>query len=94
MRALLGMEKTLKSSQNLVIFSEFWPRGISSTGESPKEFLELLNGYGFKIIEINEREKKLETKSITQLISDYTKEKDPLAQTDLLILKNVKEPKI
>ena len=94
MLALLGMKKILKSSSKLVLFCEFWPGGISAMGESPQEFLDMLDKNGFKIFEINEHEKKLETKSFIQLIADYTKEKDPLAQTNLLILKNVQEPKI
>jgi len=92
MKALLGMKNTLISASHLAIFCEFWPEGILATGESPKEFLETFQELGFKILEINESEKKLESISINQLLNEYTKEDNPLAQTDLLLLKNLEEP--
>jgi len=94
MLALKGMKKTLKSVSSLVLFSEFWPRGISATGESPEEFLEILAENEFNIFEINEKKKKLEKKSNSKLIKDYTNKENPFAQTDLLLLKNVQEPNI
>lgn len=92
--ALKGMKNTLQNVENLILFTEFWPKGIISTGESPQEFLETVNEYGFKIFEIDEQNRKLIKKSITELISIYTDEKNPDVQTDLLLLKNIQEPKL
>lgn len=94
MKALQGMKNTLISASNLAIFCEFWPKAILATGESPQDFLETLQEYGFKILEINKSKKKLESKSTEQLLYNYTKEDNPFAQTDLLLLKNIKEHNI
>ncbi|TSC61261.1 MAG: FkbM family methyltransferase [Parcubacteria group bacterium Athens0416_74] len=40
--AIKGMEVVLKNNPHMQIFAEFWPEGISKTGESPKDFLKTL----------------------------------------------------
>jgi len=49
MNALKGMTGILKRKP-LKMFVEFWPYGITSNGDDPKEFLNLLFENGFKII--------------------------------------------
>ena len=45
---LQGMRKTLEDDHLLVIITEFWPHGISESGASPRQFVELLDSFGFK----------------------------------------------
>ncbi|MGC1708711.1 MAG: FkbM family methyltransferase [Nitrosotalea sp.] len=82
--ALQGMEKTIKSSNKLVLFTEFWPHGIIHNKGSPEEFLNTLSDNGFEIYDINQKEKKIEKKSNKQLIENNLDPKNPEAQTDLL----------
>ena len=47
-----GMEKTIKSSKNLTILTEFWPKGIIQAGESPTNFLITLRKMKLKLFEL------------------------------------------
>ncbi len=51
--AMKGMEQVIAKSPHMQIFAEFWPLGISRTGESPTAFLATLKRHGFSIFEIN-----------------------------------------
>lgn len=89
MLALKGMTETLNHDQ-LVLFTEFWPKGILSNGSSPQDFLNLINSKGFEIYELNKEKKILEKKPFEQLIEENLRIDNPLAQTDLLCLKNIR----
>lgn len=89
MLAIKGMKKTLDESKRLVIFTEFWPEGISATGESPIEFLSSLSDYGFNIFEINESHNKIEKKSNEQLLNENTRNSAKFKETSLICLKNI-----
>jgi len=91
--ALQGMIDTLQHTEHLVLFTEFWPKGIESTGESPSEFLNLLEKFDLKIYDIDSEEKTLQKKNSNQLIKQYLKKDNPELQTNLLCLKNL-EPLI
>ena len=55
MLALLGMDKTLRSNQNIKMFVEFFPLLIEKMGNSPEEFIrKLLEDYKFSIYIIPE----------------------------------------
>ena len=88
MIALNGMKKTLAEAKKLALFTEFWPRGIISSGESPKIFLRQLKDFGFKIYEINEKKKKLEKKSNEKLLEENMNKLNPDLHTDLLCIKD------
>lgn len=88
--ALKGMKHTIENSDKLLLFTEFWPRGILSNGGSPKEFLELLCQNGFNIYEISKKQTRLEKKPITQLVNENLIDSNPEMQTDLVCLKNIK----
>lgn len=91
MLALKGMRKLLRRTEKLVVFTEFWPRGILATRESPEEFLNILSEEGFMIYEIDEERKKVNKKSTQQLLKAYLGT-DPMAQTNLLCTKNISLP--
>ncbi len=57
--ALEGMKKTITRSPNLIIFTEFYPKGIARFGRSPREFLDTLNQYNFSLSIIDEDRKEL-----------------------------------
>ena len=47
-----GMQKTIRSSKNLTILTEFWPKGIIQAGESPENFLRTLREMKLKLFEL------------------------------------------
>ena len=51
-KVLKGMSNIVKSSKELIILSEFWPKGILEAGENPKEFLATLRKMQFQLFEL------------------------------------------
>ena len=51
-KVLKGMRNIVKSSKQLMILSEFWPKGILEAGENPKEFLSMLRKMQFQLFEL------------------------------------------
>ena len=47
-----GMQKTIRSSKNLTILTEFWPKGIIQAGESPSNFLRTLRKMKLNLFEL------------------------------------------
>ena len=47
-----GMTKTINSSKNLTILTEFWPQGIMQAGESPANFLRTLRKMELNLFEL------------------------------------------
>ena len=47
--ALLGMQKLLKNSKNLMMIGEFWPYGLSKSGISPEKYIKFLEKQGFQL---------------------------------------------
>lgn len=61
MTVLLGMSRIVKNSNNLKIFTEFWPPGLQGSGFSAQEYWDKLVESGFKYIYlINEQKQRLE----------------------------------
>lgn len=84
--AVQGMSKLLKKNVSVKIVSEFWPAGLKRTGIEPIEYLRmLLLKHGFKLYEINEKKKKLDSVDITKLLETYTIEKEN--HTNLLCIR-------
>jgi FkbM family methyltransferase len=54
MLALEGMNKILENNSKMTILMEFWPYGIEKSGYNPKNLLEKLEKYGFKIFLIKD----------------------------------------
>ena len=65
MAALQGMSSLLRKSPSVIIFSEFWPFGLTTFGVDPVDYLTALQRYGFYLQNINDKRGKLET------ISDF-----------------------
>lgn len=66
MAALQGMKKILKKNRKLRIFTEFYPKRLESAGCYPEDFLNELKKYGFKLFNINEEKKKLESVNVSE----------------------------
>jgi len=73
--AIQGMLNLLKEN-NLKIIMEFWPSGLKRFGIAPAECLELLVEFGFRLFEVNEREKKIRPVNVPRLLEIYTPEKE------------------
>ena len=54
-KAIYGFQKTLSRSQNVILMSEFWPKGLREAGGSAKEYLQMLTDVGFKLYELKEK---------------------------------------
>jgi FkbM family methyltransferase len=51
-KVIAGLKKTINQSENLIILSEFWPKGIAEAGGDAKEFLEDLRKLGLTLFEL------------------------------------------
>ena len=47
-----GMKKVIKTSEKLILLTEFWPKGILQSGENPKGFLRMLRKMKFQLFEL------------------------------------------
>ncbi len=68
-RALLGMQKLVARSQNVILVTEFWPYGLRQSGARPEDYLNLLCAQGFELSELDEAEgviKKVESSYLLQ----------------------------
>jgi len=83
MSAFRGMLNCIKKNKEIIIITEFWPHGLKSFGFDPNNFLQLLNQYGFKIFNINEKKRRVEGITSTKLIQLYAN----AAFTNLLCVK-------
>jgi len=54
-KAISGFQNTLARSQNVILMSEFWPKGLKEAGGSATEYLQLLVSLGFTLYELKER---------------------------------------
>jgi len=70
--AVQGMFELLMKNRSMEIISEFWPIGLKRFGIEPIEYLKMLLSHGFKLYELNEKEKKLDIVNITKLLEVYT----------------------
>lgn len=68
---LKGMRKTIGKSKHLTVFTEFWPNGMRAAGFEPREAWDVLEGGGFKIENIRERERRLEPIDFETIERDY-----------------------
>ena len=82
--AIQGMFNLLKKN-NVKIITEFWPIGLKRFGIDSEECLKLLIEFGFKLYEVNEREKKIKPVNVPKLLEVYTPKKENC--TNLLCLK-------
>ncbi len=85
LKALRGAALLLKSSSSLKIFTEFWPRGFFEAGDNPKDYLNLLDQYGFIFYNINSSEEKIEKTTISDILKYHPK--DYNLNLDLLCIK-------
>jgi len=54
-KAVSGFQKTLTRSQNVILMSEFWPKGLKEAGGSAAEYLQMLIDLGFTLYELKEK---------------------------------------
>jgi FkbM family methyltransferase len=54
-KAISGFQKTLARSKNVILLSEFWPKGLQEAGGSATEYLQMLTNLGFTLYALNEK---------------------------------------
>ena len=54
-QAISGFQKTLARSQNVILLSEFWPKGLKEAGGSASEYLQMLTNLGFTLYVLNQK---------------------------------------
>lgn len=84
--AVAGMSDLLNKNDNVKILTEFWPAGLTRSGTKPEEYLSSILKRGYKLFEINKKDKRLDPADVSKLLEIYTIEKDNY--TNLLCLKN------
>ena len=73
--AIKGMEKIIENNNSLKIMLEWWPNGIKKLGENPESHLELLEGVGYQILEIDDKNRKIIPTNIKELVKKYSNTK-------------------
>ena len=54
-KAISGFQKTLARSQNVILLSEFWPKGLEEAGGGATEYLQMLTNLGFTLYVLNQK---------------------------------------
>jgi len=54
-QAISGFQKTLARSKNVILLSEFWPKGLKEAGGSASEYLQMLTNLGFTLYVLNQK---------------------------------------
>jgi FkbM family methyltransferase len=54
-KAISGFQTTLARSKNIILMSEFWPKGLKEAGGSAIEYLQMLTDVGFTLYELKEK---------------------------------------
>ena len=73
--SLLGTKKIIDNSDELVIMMEYFPKWIKKFGYIPQDILKSLIEKEFKLFNINQDDKKLESIDLIQFINHYNEEK-------------------
>lgn len=60
-KAISGFQETLARSQNVILMSEFWPKGLKEAGGSAGEYLQMLTDVGFILYELKEKPRGMVT---------------------------------
>lgn len=82
--ALKGMTSVIENSKKIKILAEFWPMGLSNFNFDPKEFLEILEDYGFSFYNIQRAGTIKATKD--EILKKYPADKTD--HTNLFCIKN------
>ena len=54
-KAIRGFQQTLARSENILLMSEFWPKGLREAGGSAETYLAMLCDLGFWLYELKEK---------------------------------------
>ena len=73
--AISGASKIIQDSKNLVIMMEYFPKWIKKFGDIPEEILRSLVEKKFKLFNINQKNKKLDSILITNFVEEYNEQK-------------------
>ena len=52
-KVIRGMKNIIKTSNKIILLTEFWPKGIIDAGENPFDFLKMLRSLDFSLYELN-----------------------------------------
>ena len=56
-KVIRGMKNIIKTSNKIILLTEFWPKGIVDAGENPIDFLKMLRSLDFSLYELNTQDK-------------------------------------
>jgi FkbM family methyltransferase len=82
-RALAGMTQILSHNPGITLVTEFWPYGLRRAGCDPAEFLKQLDQFGFRLVRIDERNKRFVSTSAHDLLAAID-ERDRWAATNIV----------
>ena len=76
--AFLGMKKLLSNNPNVIIFSEYWVKGLRDMGVNPHDYIDLLKSLNFNIYRINSKKSCIEKLSYDEIKNNPEYEKNYL----------------
>jgi|SRR3972149_1629278 len=59
-KCLEGMQQIINKNKNLLIFTEFWPKGLKDAGTDPLGLINKIKSLGFKIYTVDALKEKIE----------------------------------
>jgi FkbM family methyltransferase len=69
-KALSGMAELIKKNHSIKILSEFWPEGLIRSGATPSAYLGLIENCGFKITELQNEPRQVESADLLKRYAD------------------------
>lgn len=85
--AIQGISKIIRDNKKLTMITEFQPKGLLLSGVQPESFIQTLLDSKFSLYSINEIENKVEPLNVSELLVNYTPDKDD--ETDILCIKDI-----
>lgn len=84
--ALEGARRVLQSP-DILVFTEFWPSGLSNVGTDPVGLLEWLKDEGFRLYLIDDKQERLVESGIGEILSECDKQVHDVKYVNLLLQK-------
>lgn len=71
--ALCGMTTLLETDRVMRLMTEFWPHGLRTYGIQPSVFLSFLADRGFRLLDVDEEQRRVVPASVAELMERYTR---------------------
>jgi len=76
--AFKGMKQLIADNPHVIVFSEYWSKGLRNMGIDPSQYIKLLKSFEFNIYKIDTKKRKLEKLDYDEIKNNPEYEKDYL----------------